>query len=466
MRIRTACAALVLCMSAIVNPQQSESPAQNPSDRSVNTIVDPRDYQDLRWRNVGPTRGGRVTAVAGVRTEPCTFYMGGTGGGIFKTETCGERWTPVSDGQIADGSIGSIDVSESNPNVIYVGTGSAAIRSNVIIGRGVYKSVDAGRTWTFMGLAASGQIGAVKVHPTNPDVAWLAALGSPFGPNAERGIFKTTDGGTTWRKVLFVNNETGGRALAINMSNPDEIYAGMYKGFRKGWDIISGGPASEGGIYKSTDGGEHWTHVTNGLPQTLIGKIDIDIARSQSRTVYAMIEAPGREGGLYRSDDSGATWRHVNRADNLRSRPFYFNYVDVNPKNAEEVWVNALSLFKSSDGGRTFQIVPAPHGDMHGIWFNPDNPAIAIQCNDGGATVTTDGGRSWSSILNQPTAEIYMVSVDDQHPYRLYGPQQDNTTIVVPSVQPYSGGGTRRRRHGPRPRGVKRAASGPVLMGV
>jgi photosystem II stability/assembly factor-like uncharacterized protein len=240
--------------------------------------------------------------------------------------------------------------------------------------------------------------------------------------------------------VLFVNDETGGRALAINMSNPDEIYAGMYKGFRKGWDIISGGPTSEGGIYKSTDGGEHWTHLTNGLPQNLIGKIDIDIARSQPRTVYAMIEAPAREGGLYRSDDGGATWRNVNAADSLRSRPFYFNYVDVNPKDPEEVWVNALRLFKSSDGGRTFQTVQAPHGDMHGIWFNPDSPNIAIQCNDGGATVTTDGGRSWSSILNQPTAEIYMVSVDDQYPYRLYGPQQDNSTFVVPSLPPHSWG--------------------------
>ena len=317
MRVGTPFAALALCVSVVVNTRDSASPAQDTNGRSANTIVDPRDYQDLRWRNVGPTRGGRVTAVAGVRSQPCTFYMGSTGGGVFKTDTCGERWTPISDGQIADGSIGSIDVSESNPHVIYVGTGSAAIRSNVIIGRGVYKSIDAGRTWRFAGLKDSGQIGAVKVHPANPDVAWLAALGSPFGPNQERGIFKTTDGGTIWRKVLFVNNETGGRALAINMSNPDEIYAGMYKGFRKGWDIISGGPASEGGIYKSTDGGEHWTHLANGLPQNLIGKIDIDIARSQPRTVYAMIEAPAREGGLYRSDDSGASWRNVNPGKEL-----------------------------------------------------------------------------------------------------------------------------------------------------
>lgn len=405
----------------------------------ANTLVDPRDYQDLRWRNVGPTRGGRVTAIAGVRSQPCTFYMGGTGGGVWKTENCGERWVPVTDGQIQDGSIGSIDVSESNPDIVWVGTGSAAIRSNVIIGRGVYKSIDAGRTWQFMGLPDTGQIGAIRIHPTNPDIVWLAALGSPYGPNDDRGIYKTTDGGKTWRKVLFVNNETGGRTLAVNMANPDEIYAGMYRGFRKGWDIISGGPASQGGIYKSTDGGEHWTHLTSGLPQDLIGKIDLDIARSQPNVVYAMVEAPGDEGGLYRSSDSGATWANVNHAENLRARPFYFNYVDVDPKNPDEVWVNALGLFKSTDAGHSFTTVPTPHGDNHGIWFNPDNPQYAIQCNDGGATVTRDGGHTWSTELNQPTAEIYMVAVDNQYPYRLYGPQQDvNETLVVPSVPPHS----------------------------
>jgi photosystem II stability/assembly factor-like uncharacterized protein len=360
--------------------------------------------------------------------------MGATGGGVWKTETCGTEWVPVSDGQMSTGSIGSIDVSESNPNVVWVGTGSAAIRSNVIIGRGVYKSIDAGTTWQFMGLKDAGQIGSIVVHPKNPDVVWLAALGSPFGLNEARGIFKTTDGGRTWKKTLYVNDSTGGRVLAINHSNPDELYAGMYRAFRKGWDIISGGSAKEGGIYKSTDGGESWTKLSNGLPNRLIGKIDIDVARSAPRTVYAMVEAPGNEGGLYRSNDSGESWRLINSSTNLRPRPFYFNYVDVNPKNAEEVWVNALALFKSSNGGRTFAAVPTPHGDNHGIWFNPDNPDYAIQCNDGGANVTIDGGRTWSSILNQPTAELYMVAVDEQHPYLLYGPQQDNSTVVVPSV--------------------------------
>jgi photosystem II stability/assembly factor-like uncharacterized protein len=418
---------------------QAAAPQSAPA-RDVNAIVDPRDYQDLRWRSVGPTRGGRVTAVVGVRSQPCTFYMGATGGGVWKTTDCGDQWLPVTDGQIETGSIGSIDVSEANPNVVYVGTGSAAIRSNVILGLGVYKSTDAGRTWHFMGLRDAGQIGAIRVHPTNPDIAWAAALGSPFGPNDERGIFKTTDGGKTWRKVLFVNNETGGRVVAIDMSNPDVLYAGMYRGFRKGWDIISGGPATEGGIYKSTDGGEHWTHLTNGLPQNLIGKIDLDIARSNPQIVYAMIEAPGDEGGLYRSDDAGGTWRLVNNSQRLRARPFYFNYVDVNPKNPEEVWVNELGLHKSTDGGKTFTSLNPPHGDNHGVWFNPDNPDYLIQCNDGGATVSIDHGRTWSTELNQPTGELYMVTVDEQYPYRLYAPQQDSSTVIVPSMPPHSFG--------------------------
>ena len=278
------------------------------------------------------------------------------------------------------------------------------------------------------------------VHPSNPDIVWIAALGSPFGPNAERGIFKTTDGGKTWKKTLFVNDQTGGRVLAINYSNPNELYAGMYRGLRLGWDIVSGGPATEGGIYKSTDGGETWNKLSAGLPQKLIGKIDLDVARSNPRVVYAMVEAPGPEGGLYKSDDAGATWRNINNNPRLRARPFYFHYVDVNPKNENEVWVNELALHKSTDGGKTFTQVATPHGDNHGIWFNPDNPSIALQCNDGGANVTLDGGRSWSSILNQPTAELYMVSVDEQFPYRLYAPQQDNSTIIVPSLPPHSWG--------------------------
>jgi photosystem II stability/assembly factor-like uncharacterized protein len=406
----------------------------------ANQIVPAAAYKDLKWRMVGASRGGRVTAFAGVRQQPHTFYHGATGGGVWKTDDAGITWRPIGDGTIATGSIGSIDVAPSNPDHVWVGTGSAAIRSNVIIGRGVYKSTDAGRTFQFMGLKESGQIGTLRVHPTNPDIVWLAALGSPYGPNDERGIFKTTDGGKTWRKVLFVDTEHGGRDVEVDWQNPNVLYAAIYRGFRKGWDIISGGPADKGGIYKSTDGGETWKHVTAGLPQKLIGKIDLDIARSNPKVLFAMVEGPGPEGGLYKTSDAGETWALVNNAQRLRARPFYFHYVNVNPKNENEVFVSELGFHKSTDGGKSFTSIPTPHGDNHGLWINPDTPEIMLQVNDGGANVTLNGGRSWSTILNQPTAEYYMVAVDEQYPYRLYVPQQDNSTLIIPSSNPYSWG--------------------------
>jgi photosystem II stability/assembly factor-like uncharacterized protein len=430
----------LLARDRLATPRKARAAVGAPAQGDPNVIVNPALFQGLRYRSVGPHRGGRVTAVTGVRQQPCTFYMGAAGGGVWKTTTCGSIWEPVGDGQIDTGSIGALAVAESNPDIVWAGTGSAAIRSNVVIGRGVFKSTDAGRTWKLAGLRDAGQIGSVVIHPTNPDVVWVAALGSPYGPTDMRGVYKTVDGGKTWTRTLFVNRETGARVVAVNPANPNELYAGMYRAFRKGWDIVSGGPASEGGLFKSTDGGDTWTKLTAGLPQRLIGKIDIDVARSRPSTVYAMIEAPGAEGGLCRSDDAGATWTNVNNSQRLRARPFYFHYVDVNPKHENEVWVNELSLWKSADGGRTFAEVQTPHGDNHGIWFNPDNPDYAIQSNDGGANVTRDGGRTWSSILNQPTGEFYMVAVDEQFPYRLYGPQQDNSTVVVPSLPAVSWG--------------------------
>ncbi|MCC7034655.1 MAG: hypothetical protein IT179_17675 [Acidobacteria bacterium] len=429
---------LVSAYAAIGGPDRAATvSAQGPP----NVIVPPAAFDDLKWRLVGATRGGRVTAYSGVRQQPHTFYFGGVGGGVWKSEDAGITWVPMTDGSpLGTGSIGSIDVAPSNPNHVWVGTGSAAIRSNVIIGRGVYKSLDAGRTWQALGLEDSGQIGGIKVHPYSPNTVWLAALGSPFGPNAERGIFKTTDGGRTWKKTLFVDNEHGGRDVEVDWENPDILYAAMYRGVRKGWDIISGGPAGKGGIYKSTDGGETWKKITAGLPDDLIGKIDIDIARSNPKVLYAMVEALGPKGGLYRSNDAGESWTLVNNSQRLRARPFYFHYVTVNPKDENEVWVNELGLHKSVDGGKTFTTVPTPHGDNHGMWFNPDHPRIILQVNDGGANVSLNGGQSWSSILNQPTAEYYMVSVDEQTPYRLYMPQQDNSTLIIPSVPPVSWG--------------------------
>src|SRR5947199_4799959 len=330
-----------------------------------NTIIDPKTYQDMRWRQVGPHRGGRSTAVAGVRTQPNVFYMGASGGGVWKTENFGVTWVPAADGQISTGSIGAIDVADSNPNVVYVGTGSEAIRSNVILGRGVYKSTDAGKTWQFTGLKDVGQIGQIKVHPKNPDVVYVAAQGNPFGWGPDRGVFRTKDGGKTWQNVLFINDQTGVTSVAINWSNPNEVYAGAWRAQRKPWTIISGGPASEGGVYKTTDGGDHWSHTSNGLPDDLIGKVGLDIAQSNPKVVYAIIEAKGAKGGVYRSADGGLHWTLQNSDQRLRARPFYFNKMFVNPKDENDVWVTELGFHHSTDGGRTWPAVETPHGDNH-----------------------------------------------------------------------------------------------------
>ncbi len=400
-------------------------------------IVDPSLYQDLRWRSVGPHRGGRVTAVAGHRAQPSTFYMGTTGGGVWKTTDYGITWHPVSDGFFETGSIGAIEVAESDPNVVYVGTGSDGIRSNVIVGRGMYKSSDAGKSWTFIGLRNAGQIAAVKAHPRDPDLVYAAALGSPFGPNPERGVFRSRDGGESWQKLLYASERVGAISLAMNPQEPGEIYAALWRGERKPWTIISGASASEGpGIYRTRDGGETWTKLAQGLPQGLVGKIDLDVARSNPRRVYALIEARGSERGLYRSDDSGETWQQVNGEFDLLRRPFYYTNVDADPKDPEVVYVSNERFFKSIDGGRTFRRIATPHGDNHGVWINPDHPEIFIQCNDGGANVTQNGGQTWSTQLNQPTGEFYMLDVDDQFPYRLYAPQQDNSTLIAPSLPP------------------------------
>jgi photosystem II stability/assembly factor-like uncharacterized protein len=408
---------------------------------NANVVVNPNTYQDLRWRSIGPTRGGRSTAAAGVRTQPNVFYMGATGGGVWKTENYGISWAPVSDGQIPTGSVGAIDVADSNPNVVYVGTGSEAIRSNVIVGRGVYKSTDAGKTWQYAGLKEIGQIGQLKIHPKNPDIAYVAAIGQPFGWGADRGVYRTKDGGKSWQKVLFINEQTGVVSIAINWQNPNELYAGAWRGQRKPWTIISGGPAAEGGVYKTTDGGDHWSRVSTGFPDDLIGKVWVDVAQSNPKVVYAQVEAKGAKGGLYRSADSGSNWTLVNSSQSLRARPFYFNKVFVSPKDDNDVWVSELNFHHSTDGGKTFVNVNTPHGDNHVVWFNPDQPRIFIETNDGGANITQDNGKSWSSINNQPTAEMYMVDADEQFPYNIYGPQQDTgKNLTVPSLPPTSWG--------------------------
>jgi photosystem II stability/assembly factor-like uncharacterized protein len=392
---------------------------------------DPSLISGLRYRMIGPGRGGRATAIAGVPSQPRTFYMGSTGGGIWKSTDAGNSWNNVSDGQIAVGSMGAIEVALSDPNVVYAGTGSSKIRSNVSIGRGLYKSTDAGKTWAFSGLRDVGQIATVRVHPSDPNTVWVAALGNPFAPSRERGIFKSTDGGRTWKNVLFVTDSTGAADLEIQPGSPNVLFASMWHGMRHPWTIISG--AREGGIYKSTDGGESWTKLGGGLPSDIFGRSNVAISAVMPNRIYALVEAkPGS--GLYRSEDAGTTWTAVNTAGNLYTRPFYYTTLGVDPNNADIVYVGNEGWYRSSDGGKSFQPARVPHGDNHDVWINPRNSQIMIQSNDGGANISLDGGQTWSSQYIQPTAEIYQVAVDNQFPYRVYGAQQDNTTVIVPSL--------------------------------
>ena len=403
-----------------------------------NVVFDPKLYAGLDFRMIGPYRGGRVTAVAGVPGKPVTLYFGATGGGVWKSTNYGRSYQNVSDKYFAVGSIGAIAVAPSDPNVIYVGTGSACIRSNVSTGRGVYKSTDGAKTWTFVGLRQAGQIGRVLVHPEDPNRVYVAALGHAFGPNPERGVYRSKDGGESWERVLFVSDSTGAVDLSMNPENPDEIYACLWRAERKPWTIISGG--TEGGLYKTTDGGDHWSKLTEGLPTGLIGKTAVSVSPANPRRVYALVEAPGDRGGLYRSDDAGATWSFINGQKSLMYRPFYYTHVTADPKDENVVYVNNEGFFKSVDAGRTFKRIRTPHGDNHALWIHPEDPDFLFQANDGGVNVSFDGGKTWSEQFNQPTAELYHVVVDNRFPYWVYGEQQDNSTIMVPSLPPVAGG--------------------------
>ncbi len=422
--------ALVAVAGACASPTAE---AQQPAPRGMST-VDPSLFSGLQYRWIGPSRGGRVTAVEGVRQQPNVFYFGSTGGGVWKSEDYGQNWYNISDGYFETGSIGAIEVADSDPNIIYVGTGSDGLRSNVITGKGVYKSTDAGKTWTHIGLRDVGQIGAVEAHPDNPDIVFVAAIGHAFGPNPDRGVYRSLDGGKSWEKVLFVSDSTGAVDLEFAPDDPNTIYATMWRAERKPWTIISG--AHEGGIFKSTDGGNTWRKLGGGLPSGLVGKIDLAVTPADPNVVYALVEALPPEGGLYRSNDRGETWTAVNTTEaGLLDRPFYYTNVDVDPKNPDKVYVSAVSWFVSEDGGRTFRRRPTPHADNHDMWINPDNPDIFIQSNDGGVNVTLDGGRTWSTQHNQPTAELYGIDIDDRFPYWVYAGQQDNgTAIAVPSL--------------------------------
>ncbi len=389
----------------------------------------------LRFRNVGPSRGGRVTAICGVNDLPETYYMGSTGGGLWKTENYGQSWQNISDGYFQTGSIGDIAVYQNDPRIVYVGTGSDGIRSNVITGRGMYKSMDSGQTWQHIGLINSGQTGAVVIHPQNPDMVFVGAIGQAFGPSEDRGVFRTSNGGKTWEKVLFLSDTLGCSDIELHPTDPNIIYAGMWRAERKPWTIISG--STEGGIYRSADGGDTWDKMKSGLPTGIVGKIDFAVSPQMPDRVWALIEA-SEKGGVYKSEDKGISWSLVSTKHALLDRPFYYCNIDVNPQNSNSLYVSATQFHHSMDGGITWQRISTPHGDNHGVWINPNDTMLWIQCNDGGANVTRDGGKTWSSQTNQNTAELYQVEIDDDFPYNLYAGQQDNSTIMVPSTPPYN----------------------------
>src|SRR5215831_15487702 len=395
--------------------------------------VDPNLFAGMRWRNVGPSRGGRVTAVAGVAGQPFVYYFGGTGGGLWKTENAGISWIPVSDGYFKTGSVGAVEVAPSNANIVYVGMGEACLRANLSSGDGVYKSTDAGRTWTHVGLDDSSQIGRILIDPHNPDLVYVAAVGHPYGPNTERGVFRSKDGGKSWEKVLYVNDKTGAADLSIDPANPKVIYAATWQVLRTAWDIKSGGPGS--GLYKTIDGGDHWTLLTEGLPAAEKGKIGVDVSAADPNVVYATVPAGSEheDGGIFRSNDAGKTWRMMSNPPETELRDYYYGHIFADPKNVDTVYTFRKEFMKSTDGGRSWQELRLPHGDFHDLWIDPSDSRRMINGNDGGATITFDGGRSWSSIDNQPTAQFYTVITDDQQPYRLYGAQQDSTTVSISS---------------------------------
>jgi photosystem II stability/assembly factor-like uncharacterized protein len=397
---------------------------------AVAASVDPALFGALKWRSIGPYRGGRALAVAGLPGDPDTFYFGAVAGGVWKSTDGGATWAPLTDGTPIS-SVGALAVAPSDHNVIYVGSGEAAPRGDMTYGDGVYKSVDGGKSWTHVGLADSRQIGALIVDPHNADVVLVAAFGHAFGPNKERGVYRTADGGKSWTRVLYRDEETGAIDVSFDPNDASIVYAALWQARRQPWNFSSGGPGS--GLYRSTDGGLTWTHLTgNGLPSGILGRIHVSVSAADPKRVYAMIEA--HEGGLYRSDDGGAHWARVSDDGRLTQRAWYFSTILADPKHADTVYAENTGLFRSTDGGKTFELLPARHGDHHGLWIDPTNPDRIIESSDGGASISFDHGKTWTTQANQPTAQFYHVSVDNRFPYYLYGAQQDNSSIAIASM--------------------------------
>jgi photosystem II stability/assembly factor-like uncharacterized protein len=420
---------LLFCCLSLALPPAFAAAAAAPANQLTSA---------LQWRSVGPYTGGRVTTVAGIADEPNVFYMGTAGGGVWKTDDYGHSWTNISDKDFKCGNIGAMAIAPSNPKIIYVGTGDSAPRNTVLTGEGMYKSTDGGKTWTFIGLGETHIISWILVDPNNPDVVYVAALGHLFGTNPERGVFKSTDGGQTWKKMLYVDDDTGAISMAMDPSNPQVVYAAMWQMSRRHWTFSSGGPGS--GIYKTTDGGANWTNISQspGLPTGIFGRVGIAVAPSRPSVVYALIQADyqGQAGGLFRSDDAGQNWALINNSMDITQRAFYYMNVYVDPKDPDTIYLPNVGVYVSHDGGKKLTALHPPHGDNHVLWINPNNPQIFIEGNDGGATVTQNGGKAFSSEDNQPTGQFYHANLDDQFPFHIYGAQQDRSSVEAPSATP------------------------------
>lgn len=421
---------LIIGLLLLFSPESAFSQkSKKKTEPIASAAYDTALYGAMEFRLVGPFRGGRATAVAGVVQEPLTFYQGSVGG-VWKTTDAGESWVNVSDGFFGTASVGAIAVAESDPNVVYAGMGEAPVRGVMTShGDGVYKSTDAGKTWKNMGLSEIRQISKIVVHPTNPDILLVGGQGSPYGATNARGIFRSENGGETWEKVHYVDENSGVSDLSMDMKNPRIIYAAYWDHRRFPWKVQSGGPGS--GIYKSSDMGKTWTKLAEGLPESVMGKIGISVSRANPNIVWAIIEA--EDGGLYRSDDAGKTWRLVNEDRLLRARSWYYMHILAHPTEPETVYIMNAPLVESKDGGKTFVDLNTRHGDNHQLWINPVQPRYMVNANDGGGNVSIDGGKNWSRQDNQPTAQFYRVNADRQYPYRIYGGQQDNTSVSVAS---------------------------------
>jgi photosystem II stability/assembly factor-like uncharacterized protein len=434
-----ACLLLIVSLlcPAVAPAQKTKAEKQNPAPEVQATPAregqesskaeDPL-FKGMKYRVVGPFRGGRSLTASGIPGDPATYYFGGTGGGVWKSTDGALTWTSVFD-QEGTSAIGSLAVAPSDPNIVYVGTGEACLRANISHGDGIYKTLDGGKTWKNLGLRDSRAIGKVIVNPRNPDIAFVAALGHPFGPNAERGIFRTVDGGKTWEKVLYKDDNTGGIDVAFDPRNSNTLFAALWEVRRTPWSLSSGGPGS--GLYRSNDGGGTWKRLDEkGLPKGPYGRIGVSVAANSDR-VYALIQA--NDGGLYRSDDGGDTWQLVNGSHSLIQRPWYYMHVVADPQNSETVYIMNVDAYRSTDGGRSFNKVKIPHGDNHGLWIDPKDTKRMIATNDGGVAVTLDGGKTWTRQDNQPTAQFYHVIADTRTPYYVYGSQQDSGTVAIAS---------------------------------